>query len=47
MSPVLPKNLKKSLSGDKIKGCQSNQIKKILGYSSKDEVIHKDDLVKV
>ena len=32
---------------DKIKGCQSNQIKKILGYSSKDEVIHKDDLVKV
>ena len=32
---------------DKIKGHQSNQIKKILGYSSKDEVIHKDDLVKV
>jgi len=32
---------------DKIKGRQSNQIKKILGYSSKDEVIHKDDLVKV
>ena len=32
---------------NKIKGCQSNQIKKILGYSSKDEVIHKDDLVKV
>jgi len=32
---------------NKIKGSQSNQIKKILGYSSKDEVIHKDDLVKV
>jgi len=32
---------------DKIKGRQSNQIKKILGYSSRDEVIHKDDLVKV
>ena len=31
----------------KIKGCQSNQIKKILGYSSRDEVIHKDDMVEV
>ena len=31
----------------KIKGCQSNQIKKILGYSSRDEVIHKDDMVEI
>ena len=30
---------------DKIKGCQSNQIKKILGYYSRDEVIHKNDMV--
>ena len=32
---------------DKIKGCQSNQIKKILGYSTRDEVIHKDDMVNI
>ena len=31
----------------KIKGCQTNQIKKILGYSSRDEVIHKDDMVEI
>ena len=32
---------------NKIKGCQSNQIKKILGYSGKDEVIHKNDMVNI
>jgi len=32
---------------NKIKGCQSNQIKKILGYSSRDEVIHKNDMVNI
>jgi len=32
---------------DKIKGSHSSEIKNILGYSSREEVIHKDDLVKV
>ena len=31
----------------KIIGCHSNQIEKILGYVSKSEVVHKDDLVEV
>ena len=30
---------------DKVKGLQSNQIENILGYSSKSEIIHKDDMV--
>ena len=30
-----------------IMGCQSNEIEKILGYISKSEVVHKDDLVKI
>ena len=30
---------------DKIKGLQSNQIEKILGYASKSEILHKDDIV--
>ena len=30
---------------DKIKGKQSNEIEKILGYLSKTEIIHKDDMV--
>ena len=30
---------------DKIKGLQSNQIENILGYASKSEIIHKDDIV--
>ncbi len=34
-----------SLEIDKIKGLQSNQIESILGYSSKSEIIHKDDMV--
>ena len=36
-----------SIEIDKIKGSHSSQIKNILGYSSRDEIIHKDDLVKV
>ena len=32
---------------NKIKGLQSNQIEIILGYSSKSEIIHKDDMVKL
>ena len=32
---------------DKIKGSHSSKIKNILGYSSREEIIHKDDLVKV
>ena len=32
---------------DKIKGKQSNDIEKILGYLSKSEIIHKDDMVKL
>ena len=31
----------------KIKGLHSKEIKNILGYSSREEIIHKDDLVKV
>ena len=31
----------------KIIGCHSNEIEKILGYISKSEVVHKDDLVEV
>ena len=30
---------------DKIKGLQSDQIEKILGYASKSEIVHKDDMV--
>tara|TARA_B100001057_G_scaffold495956_1_gene596123 strand:- start:755 stop:1846 length:1092 start_codon:yes stop_codon:yes gene_type:complete len=36
-----------SLEIEKIKGRQSNEIEKILGYSSKTEVVHKDDMVKL
>ena len=32
---------------EKIKGSHSSEIKNILGYSSREEIIHKDDLVKV
>ena len=31
----------------KIIGCQSNEIEKILGYISKSEVVHKDDMVTI
>ena len=30
-----------------IKGSHSSKIKNILGYSGRDEIIHKDDLVKI
>ena len=36
-----------SVEVSKIKGSHSSEIKNILGYSSRDEIIHKDDLVKV
>ncbi len=32
---------------ERIKGCHSSKIKNILGYSSREEIIHKDDLVKI
>ena len=32
---------------EKIKGKHSNQIEKVLGYPSKSEIIHKDDMVKL
>ena len=32
---------------DKIKGKQSKEIENILGYLSKSEIIHKDDMVKL
>ena len=28
-------------------GCHSNEIEKILGYISKSEVVHKDDMVEI
>ena len=36
-----------SIEVEKIKGSHSSKIKNILGYSSREEIIHKDDLVKV
>jgi len=36
-----------SIEVQKIKGSHSSKIKSILGYSSREEIIHKDDLVKV
>tara|TARA_Y100000590_G_scaffold97495_1_gene110916 strand:+ start:2734 stop:3840 length:1107 start_codon:yes stop_codon:yes gene_type:complete len=36
-----------SVEIEKIKGSHSSNIKNILGYSSREEIIHKDDLVKV
>ena len=32
---------------EKIKGSHSSEIKNILGYASRDEIIHKDDLVRL
>ena len=32
---------------NKILGCHSNEIHKILGYTSKSEVVHKDDMVEI
>ena len=36
-----------SIEVEKIKGSHSREIKNILGYSSREEIIHKDDLAKV
>ncbi len=36
-----------SLEIEKIKGKQSNEIEKVLGYLGKSEIIHKDDMVKL
>jgi len=36
-----------SIEIEKIKGSHSSKIRNILGYSSREEIIHKDDLVKV
>ena len=36
-----------SIEINKIKGLQSHQIENILGYSSKSEIIHKNDMVKL
>ena len=36
-----------SIEIEKIKGSHSSEIKNILGYSSREEIIHKDDLAKV
>ena len=36
-----------SIEIEKIKGSHSSKIKNILGYFSREEIIHKDDLVKV
>ena len=36
-----------SIEIEKIKGSHSREIKNILGYSSREEIIHKDDLAKV
>ena len=36
-----------SIEIGKIKGRQSDEIERILGYASKTEVIHKDDMVKL
>ena len=47
------KNLARGLSSftsfeiNKIKGKQSKEIENILGYFSKSEIIHKDDMVKL
>jgi len=53
---ILDKNMKEYARGlssftsdeiSKIKGQHSNKINDLLGYISKSEVIHKDDMVKV
>jgi len=36
-----------SIEIEKIKGSHSSKIKNILGYSSREEIIHKDDLVRI
>ena len=47
------KNLARGLSSftsdeiNKIKGRHSNDIQNILGYPSKSEIVHKDDMVRI
>jgi glutamate 5-kinase len=36
-----------SIEVEKIKGLHSNEIKNTLGYFSREEIVHKDDLVEV
>ena len=36
-----------SIEIDKIKGLKTDQIESILGYFSKSEIIHRDDMVKL
>jgi len=36
-----------SLEVEKIKGLHSSEIRNILGYSDREEIVHKDDLVKI
>ena len=36
-----------SLEIEKIKGFHSSKIENILGYPSREEIIHKDDLVRI
>ena len=36
-----------SIEVEKIKGSHSSEIKNILGYLSREEIIHKDDVVKI
>ena len=41
------KLINKGIEIEKIKGSHSSKIKNILGYSSREEIVHKDYLVKV
>ena len=36
-----------SIEIDKIKGLKTDQIEKVLGYASKSEIIHRDDMVRL
>ena len=43
------KRLTSFTSGEikKIKGLKTDQIEKVLGYASKSEIVHRDDMVKL
>jgi len=36
-----------SIEIDKIKGLKTDQIEKVLGYASKSEIVHRDDMVRL
>ena len=36
-----------SIEINKIKGLKTDQIEKVLGYASKSEIIHRDDMVRL